>query len=298
MPDIDGFETAELIRQHSKISAHADHLRHRVRRRDADRARLLAGRGRLHPLAGVPGDPAQQGEGVRRAVPDAAAQAPARRARRARAARRRARPRRRRRGARSSSPSRAASSARSLDLDEGMERLLQMLVPRLADYALLVGAARRTRRLVDVLHRRPARPQRACAEARGAAAPLQNALREARRSSSCSTRTSAVQGEAAPLPARSPLRAGERTVGAARPAAMPRRERARRGAIGDPRRARQPRRDRVRERAPVLEPQARDGAHRRPRRSCRRPTGARTSSSPCSRTSCATRSRRSATPPR
>ena len=35
-----------------ELGAHADHLRHRVQRRDARRARLLARRGRLHPDAG------------------------------------------------------------------------------------------------------------------------------------------------------------------------------------------------------------------------------------------------------
>ena len=65
---------------------------------------------------------------------------------------------------------------------------------------------------------------------------------------------------------------------------------------GDARGAGRPRRDRARQRAPVLQPAARDRAlARRPRRSCRTRTGARTSSSPCCRTSCATRSRRSAT---
>ena len=37
MPDIDGFETAALIRQLQALGAHADHLHHRLRRRDADR---------------------------------------------------------------------------------------------------------------------------------------------------------------------------------------------------------------------------------------------------------------------
>ena len=52
MPGMDGFETAALIRQRAALGAHADHLRHRLRRRDARRARLLARRGRLHPRAG------------------------------------------------------------------------------------------------------------------------------------------------------------------------------------------------------------------------------------------------------
>ena len=61
MPDIDGFETAALIRQHRRSRAHADHLHHLLRRRDADRARLLARRGRLHPVAGGARGAAQQG---------------------------------------------------------------------------------------------------------------------------------------------------------------------------------------------------------------------------------------------
>ena len=68
MPDIDGFETAALIRQLQALGAHADHLHHRLRRRDADRARLLAGRGRLHPVAGRARGAAHQGARVRRAA--------------------------------------------------------------------------------------------------------------------------------------------------------------------------------------------------------------------------------------
>ena len=50
MPDIDGFETASLIRQYRR-SAHTPIIfRSLVFRRDADPARLFAGRGRLHPF--------------------------------------------------------------------------------------------------------------------------------------------------------------------------------------------------------------------------------------------------------
>ena len=38
MPGMDGFETAALIRQRKSTEHIADHLRHRVRRRDAHRA--------------------------------------------------------------------------------------------------------------------------------------------------------------------------------------------------------------------------------------------------------------------
>ena len=54
MPGMDGFETASLIRQRQELRHTSDHLRHRLRRRDARRPRLLAGGGRLHPRAGVP----------------------------------------------------------------------------------------------------------------------------------------------------------------------------------------------------------------------------------------------------
>ena len=61
MPGLDGFETAALIRQRPQLRAHADHLRHRLQRRRARRARLLAGRGRLHPGAGAARGAAHQG---------------------------------------------------------------------------------------------------------------------------------------------------------------------------------------------------------------------------------------------
>ena len=49
MPTLDGYETAELIRQRHRVGAHADHLRHRVRpRRDRDGDRVRQRRRRLH----------------------------------------------------------------------------------------------------------------------------------------------------------------------------------------------------------------------------------------------------------
>ena len=69
MPGLDGFETAALIRQRPALRAHADHLRHRPRGRHLRGARLLAGRGRLHPVAGAAGRAARQGGGVHRSLP-------------------------------------------------------------------------------------------------------------------------------------------------------------------------------------------------------------------------------------
>ena len=61
-----------------EVGAHADHLHHRLRRRDAHRPGLLAGRGGLHPVAGRAGGAADQGQGVRRSVPHDAAGASSR----------------------------------------------------------------------------------------------------------------------------------------------------------------------------------------------------------------------------
>ena len=63
MPDMDGFETADADPPAQEAGAHADHLRHRLRRRDAHGAGLFAGGRRLHPVAGVAGGAAHQGRG-------------------------------------------------------------------------------------------------------------------------------------------------------------------------------------------------------------------------------------------
>ena len=134
MPDIDGIETAELIRQHSKtahtpiifVTAYADEMQ---------TARgYAARRGGLHPVADRPGDPAQQGAGIRRSVPRAAA-----RAQRSPAPKPSARPPQEatRRSEFLAVASRELGA--SLDLDEGMERLLQMLVPGLARVCAALG---------------------------------------------------------------------------------------------------------------------------------------------------------------
>ena len=143
MPDMDGFETAALIRSRKQIGAHADHLRHRLHRRDAHGPGLLAGRGRLHPLAGRAGDPAHQGRRLRRPVPEDAAGASGRprSASRWRGSRRPGRPPRRRPGARPSWPRPARVLASSLDYEATVASLLRLVVPYLADLAAvtLVG---------------------------------------------------------------------------------------------------------------------------------------------------------------
>jgi CheY-like chemotaxis protein len=132
MPDIDGFETAALIRKYKRsahtpiifITAYADEIQ--------TGQGLLAGRGRLHPVAGGARHPAQQGEGLRRPAPDAAASAPTgRRARRAGGW-----PRRRdavaeendRRSNFLSQASRVLSG--SLDVSVGARLLLELVVPQ------------------------------------------------------------------------------------------------------------------------------------------------------------------------
>ena len=132
MPDIDGIETAELIRKHGTHVAHADHLRDGVCRRDADGARLRARRRRLHLDARRAGDPAQQSTRVRGPVPRAAARGEGR-ARRGRASRGRGGAD----AAPSSSRSRVASVGSRSMLESSMERLLEVLVPSVGGCALL-----------------------------------------------------------------------------------------------------------------------------------------------------------------
>ena len=56
--------------QAEAVGPHADHLPDRVRRRGAGRRGVRPRGGRLHPHPGRAGDPAGQGAGVRRPVPD------------------------------------------------------------------------------------------------------------------------------------------------------------------------------------------------------------------------------------
>ena len=89
MPDLDGFELAEMMRAASALPQDGDHLHLRgAAYRCRHVARLRDGRRRLRARARHPGRAARQGQGVRRALPQVA---PARAAeRRARSARRRA----------------------------------------------------------------------------------------------------------------------------------------------------------------------------------------------------------------
>ncbi len=80
MPGMDGFETASLIHQHPRFEKTPIIFVTAVNVTDMDRLqRLQAGRGRLRDGAGHPGDPAQQGGGAGRAVPQAARAAVAQR---------------------------------------------------------------------------------------------------------------------------------------------------------------------------------------------------------------------------
>ena len=76
MPGMDGFETAALIRSPPE-GAHADYFCHRFLGRNAYRAGLFAGCGRLHSFAGCAGDIEDEGRCVRRSLPEGAAGAQA-----------------------------------------------------------------------------------------------------------------------------------------------------------------------------------------------------------------------------
>ena len=78
MPGIDGFETAALIRRR-KRSAHIPiiFITAELRRRGAHRAGLCARRRRFHGVADRAGDPAVEGQGLRRALPARATSAQA-----------------------------------------------------------------------------------------------------------------------------------------------------------------------------------------------------------------------------
>ena len=84
MPDMDGFETAAMIRSRRQ-TAHTPIIFVTAFSDEMHTAQGYSlGRGRLHPLAGRPGDPPDQGRGLRRPLQeDAAGQAAGRGARRA-----------------------------------------------------------------------------------------------------------------------------------------------------------------------------------------------------------------------
>ena len=280
MPDIDGFETATLIRALQAQRAHADHLHHRLRRRDADRARLLARRGRLHPVAGRARGAALQGAGVRRAARAAAAhRAPGRRARGACGGRGRAAVAEEstRRSTFLSELSHALSGL--LDVRTGMHRLLTMVVPRLAHgatVALLDDRARvrargelaRRRRCGHRRQRRRPAGDRSAAHPAGARSPAGAGAPAS--ASCCATASGCSACCCSPAsPARSAWPCSTKWP-RARPSRSPRRS--------------STRACRTRSRSA--------GA---PRRGSKKPASARTSSWRCCRTSCATRWRRSAT---
>ena len=66
MPDMDGFETAAMIREREQSQRHAHHLPHRPEKRRALVPRLLHGRGRLPVQTHRPRGAAIQGGGLRR----------------------------------------------------------------------------------------------------------------------------------------------------------------------------------------------------------------------------------------
>ena len=106
-----------------EVGADADHFHHRVRRRRAGQARLRAGRGRLHPVAGRAGSAAVEGAGVRRAVPHepAAAAAGGGSAKRWRARKPRARPPKKRSSAPTYLAEASRCSSRSLNIEDTIE---------------------------------------------------------------------------------------------------------------------------------------------------------------------------------
>ena len=175
MPDIDGFETAALIRQYKQSAQHADHLHHRLRRRDAgQRAATALGAVDYILSPVVPEVLRTKVQGVRRPVPDAAAPAPARR--RAGGARRRRGGAAGRRGERRAARSFLSDASRelgSLARRRGAgTRLLEMLVPRFASRRRSRSATRAAAsRSSSTARCRPtASAQRAAARRRAAAA--------------------------------------------------------------------------------------------------------------------------------
>ena len=302
MPGMDGFETAALIRQRQAVGAHADHLRHRVRRRGARRPGLRARGRRLHPLAGRAGDPADQGPGLRRPVPhDPAGQAAGRGA---------GRPGRgagRARGGRGGQPAarrscRGQPVARPSSLDlrgdaaatwSGWSSRSWPTSPRSPSPTSRPGVARPRRGPAAADRRLHDRSVGQPTPRRCAAAPPSTASWTTGRAEALERTSPSVHARAdGPRRGRSTRVAGP---AAARPAA------ARSAALALARAVRPQLRRRPTWRWPRTSPSR--AAHRAGQRpalptTSRRPTGRRTSSCRCSPTSCATRSPRSATPSR
>jgi len=203
MPDIDGIETAELIRQHSKtkhtpiifVTAYADEMQTArgyalgavdyilspvipeiLRSKVKVFVELYRAQKRAQALARLEAERAAADEATRRSEFLAFA---------------------------------SRELGASLDLDEGMERLLQMLVPGLAEYALLSAEVEDTE-LVLCRGGGVGRPQRVPG-LDVLPQPLQKALREARKAELPIQPTGVIPERVRYLRVL-PLRSGERTV--------------------------------------------------------------------------------------
>ncbi|HEY1291286.1 MAG TPA: response regulator [Burkholderiales bacterium] len=202
MPDIDGIETAELIRQHSKtkhtpiifVTAYADEMQTArgyalgavdyilspvipeiLRSKVKVFVELYRAQKRAQALARLEAERAAAEEATQRSEFLAFA---------------------------------SRELGASLNLDEGMERLLQMLVPGLAEYALLSVQLEDEALAMSCGAR--ARPQ-AMEGLEGLPAPLQRALREGRKSDLVLEPQAALHGEVRYFHL-VPLRSGERNV--------------------------------------------------------------------------------------
>jgi len=203
MPDIDGIETAELIRQHSKtkhtpiifVTAYADEMQTArgyalgavdyilspvipeiLRSKVKVFVELYRAQKRAQALARLEAERAAAEEATQRSEFLAFA---------------------------------SRELGASLNLDEGMERLLQMLVPGLAEYALLSVQLEDEALAMSCSGR--ARPQAMDDGLDGLPASLQRALREGRKTELVLEPEAALPGEVRYL-RMIPLRSGERTV--------------------------------------------------------------------------------------
>jgi len=203
MPDIDGIETAELIRQHSKtkhtpiifVTAYADEMQTArgyalgavdyilspvipeiLRSKVKVFVELYRAQKRAQALARLEAERAAAEEATQRSEFLAFA---------------------------------SRELGASLNLDEGMERLLQMLVPGLAEYALLSVQLEDEALAMSCSGR--ARPQAMDDGLGGLPASFQRALREGRKTELVLEPEAALPGEVRYL-RMIPLRSGERTV--------------------------------------------------------------------------------------
>ena len=256
MPDIDGFETAEPDPPAQEVGAHADHLHHRVRRRDADaRAATRSARSTTSCRRSCPRSCAPRCRVFVELYRCSSAAPAAERVALARAEAARAAAEEATR--RSDFLARASRElGASLDLDEGMRSACSRCwCRRWPSSALLLRGRPRTRRSLIVVRRRAPRRQAMRSAAALPAASLQRALREGREAELRWRARSAFAGEARyrrAVAARCARRAHRRRAlgsvarGAERATASPT-WRCSHELV-------EPRRDRARERAPVLQP--------------------------------------------